>query len=100
MGLFARKTKVSDFYSAQEIQALQAAVEPQIVTRLMDFNARTLYESFIRAAGDGNKKLDRDGVFQLLDAAEGFAKADPTSGAALQNGIEKMKAWLEDPSNR
>lgn len=100
MGLFGKKTKVSDFYSAQEIQVLQAAVEPQIIARLMDFNARTLYNSFLRAAGDSNKKLDREGVSQLLAAAEGFAKADPVSGAALQGGIEKMKAWLEEPSNR
>ena len=99
MGLFGRKTKVSDFFSAQEIQALQAAVEPQIIARLMDFNARTLYNSFLRAAGDSGK-LDRDGVSRLLAAAEGFAKADPASGAALQSGIEKMKAWLGDPSNR
>ncbi|MCR5565969.1 MAG: hypothetical protein K6F61_03895 [Clostridiales bacterium] len=99
MGLFGKKTRVSDFYSAQEIQVLQAVVAPQIITRLMDFNARTLYESFIRVAGDSGRKLDRDGVSRLLAAAEGFAKADPTSGAALQNGIRKMKAWLEDPSN-
>ena len=99
MGLFSKKARVSDFYSAQEIQALQAAVEPQIIARLMDFNARTLYNSFIRAAEDSRQKLDRDGVSRLLAAAEGFAKADPASGAALQDGIEKMKAWLEDPSN-
>ena len=100
MGLFGKKTKVSDFFPAQEIQVLQAVVAPQIITRLMDFNARTLYESFIRAAGDSGRKLDREGVSQLLAAAEGFAKADPTSGAALQGGIQKMKAWLENPSNR
>lgn len=100
MGLFGRKTKVSDFYTEQEIQELQAAVAPQIITRLMDFNARTLYESFIRAAGDSSRKLDRASVSRLLAAAEGFAKADPASGAALQNGIEKMKAWLEDPANQ
>ena len=100
MGLFSKKTRVSDFFSAQEIQVLQAAVEPQIIARLMDFNARTLYNSFIRVAGDSKQKLDRDGVSRLLAAAEGFAKADPASGAALQSGIEKMKTWLEDPSNR
>ena len=99
MGLFGKKTKVSDFFSAQEIQVLQAVVAPRIITRLMDFNARTLYESFIRAAGDSNKKLDRNGVSQLLAAAEGFAKADSTSAPALQNGIQKMKAWLDDESN-
>ncbi len=100
MGLFSKKTRVSDFFSAQEIQVLQAAAEPQIITRLMDFNARTLYNSFIRAAGDSSKKLDREGVSRLLAAAEGFVKADPASGAALQDGIGKMKAWLDDPSNR
>lgn len=100
MGLFGKKTKVSDFYSAQEIQALQAAVAPRLVTRLMDFNARTLYESFIRAAGDSGRKLDRESVSQLLAAAEGFVKADPESAAALQDGIEKMKAWLGDPGNK
>ena len=99
MGLFGKKTKVSDFYSAQDIQVLQAVVAPRIITRLMDFSARTLYESFIRAAGDSSKTLNRDGVSQLLAAAEGFAKADPTSASALENGIQKMKAWLADPSN-
>ena len=100
MGLFSKKTRVSDFYSEPEIRALEAAVAPQILARLMDFNARTLYNSFMRAAGDTQKKLDRSGVSQLLAAAEGFAKADPSSGEALQSGIEKMKAWLGDPSNR
>ena len=100
MGLFGKKTRVSDFFSAQEILAFQADMAPQVVTRLMKFNARTLYESFIRAVGDNEKVLDRSGVSGLLAAAESFAKADPASGAALQDGLGKMKAWLEDPANR
>ena len=99
MGLFRKKTKVSDFYSAQDIQALEAAVTPLITSRLIDFNARMHYNSFIRMAGDDRKVLNRADVSQLLTAAESFAKADPTSAAALQDGIDKMKAWLHDPSN-
>ena len=99
MGLFKKKTKVSDFYSAQEIQALQAAVTPLITSRLIDFNARMHYNSFLRMVGDGKKALNRTDVSQLLTAAESFAKADPTSAAALQDGIMKMKAWLDNPSN-
>ena len=99
MGLFKKKTKVSDFYSAQEIQALQAAVTPLITSRLIDFNARMHYNSFLRMVGDSKKALNRTDVSQLLTAAESFAKADPTSAAALQDGIMKMKAWLDNPSN-
>lgn len=100
MGLFSRKTRVSDFFSDMDIKTVQTIVEPRIIALLMDFNSRTLYESFMRAGGDTKKKLDRTGVSQLLSAAEGFAKADPTSAAPLQGGIEKMKAWLGDPANR
>ena len=100
MGLFSRKTRVSDFFSEADIQAVQAAAEPQIIALLMDFNSRTLYEAFMRAGGDTKKKLDRAGVSRLLSAAEEFAKADPDSAAPLKNGIGKMKSWLDDPSNR
>ena len=100
MGLFGKKTRVSDFYSPQEIRILQAVVMPQLVTRLMDFNARMHYESFIRIAADSDKVLDREGVSQLLTAAESFAKADSTSARSLQNGISKMKEWLDDPANK
>ena len=100
MGLFRKKTKVSDFYSAQDIQALEAAVTPLITSRLIDFNARMHYESFIRIASDSDKVLDREGVSQLLTAAESFAKADSTSARSLQNGISKMKEWLDDPANK
>ena len=99
MGLFGKKAKVSAFYSAQDIQALEAAVKPLITSRLLDFNARMHYNSFIRMVSDGKKALNRADVSQLLTAAESFAKADPTSAAALQDGIVKMKAWLDDPSN-
>ena len=99
MGLFRKKTKVADFYSAQEIQSLRDDVTPLITARLIDFNARMHYQSFINMADDGSKALNRDDVSHLFTAAEGFAKADPSYAAALQNGIEKMKAWLDDPSN-
>ena len=39
-----------------------------LIDCFIDFNARTLYESFIRAAGDSGRKLDRDGVSRLLAA--------------------------------
>ena len=100
MGIFSRKTRVSDFFSDPDIKAVQMIASTQIIARLMDFNARTLYESFIRIGGDPRGKLDRAGVSRLLSAAEAFMKADPTTAAPLKNGIEKMKAWLEDPSNR
>ena len=99
MGLFHKKAKVSEFFSPEEIQELKDAVMPQILARLMDFTSRMKFESFVNMAGDSGKALNREGVSQLLTAAEGFAKADPSSAATLENGIQKMKDWLNDPSN-
>lgn len=102
MGLFGKKakTKVKDFFTAQELAVLQAMMMPRMITNLMNYNEKSAYQAFIGIAGQSDKALDRNGVADFLAKAECLAKADSICAAPMANCIKTMKAWLDDPSNK
>ena len=102
MGLFGlgKKTKVKDFFPAQELAVLQAIMMPKMITNLMDYNAKSAYQAFVGIAGQSDKTLDRKGVADFLAKAENLAKADSMCATPMANCIKTMKAWLDNPSNK
>ena len=94
MGLFGAKTpgvKLTDFYTAEELQTIRARIDPKLAAGQYAAMAQLL----AKGMSDLIKRADRETSYakqgKFMKIAASFIQFEPDLAPILQNGINKYQ---------